>query len=282
MDDSPDNKNPAIPPKLNLTGNTPAFERPSPTSETPEEGSSETMEIKVPGTSVSSQPAGTVRLQRYPSPSDSSEDSKSETMAISVPSTGPSDQTDAGTIRLKRSEAPADSAPATPAATVPAPIESADADARNTTMPITLGAPGDAAASTLKPLSQMAHQAKNTLAKKEKSKLPLEAAIGGTPEGTGGVAIGTPVDPGASTGGTIRLKRADAPSPAAPGDAKRKTSRISLEAAMAPQDQEKEPSAPSAPKTIRLKRPTEAATVQTLSPEAVGAKKMRETPTIEH
>jgi hypothetical protein len=98
-------------------------------------------------------------------------------------------------------------------------------------------------------------------AKKETSRIPLELATAAKP----GVAEGKP----AEAPKTIKIKPATAPSiakiapkppvaaAAAATDEKRKTSRISLEAAFA---EEAKPG--EGPKTIKLKRPTEAATIK--------------------
>ncbi len=104
-------------------------------------------------------------------------------------------------------------------------------------------------------------------AKKETSRIPLELAAPSKP----GISEGKPTEPPK----TIRIKPAAAPTaikiggpaggikPAAPvitatGDEKRKTSRISLEAAFA----EEAAKPGEGPKTIKLKRPTEAATIK--------------------
>ncbi len=85
-------------------------------------------------------------------------------------------------------------------------------------------------------------------AKKDTSKIPLDAAIA-TP------TVGGPKKPK-----TIRIKPT-VPSAATAGgppkDAKRETSRISLEAALGGDE-----GAPDAPRTIKLKRPSEAPTVK--------------------
>jgi len=85
-------------------------------------------------------------------------------------------------------------------------------------------------------------------AKKDTSKIPLDAAVA------------TPGAGGAKKPKTIRIKPAspsDAAAAGPPKDAKRETSRISLEAALGG-DQD----APAAPRTIKLKRPSEAPTVK--------------------
>ena len=95
--------------------------------------------------------------------------------------------------------------------------------------------------------------------KKETSRIPLEAAVAAS-------------DPAPSAPKTVRIKPAQtqplaASDAAADGeDTKRKTSRISLEAALAADQAGKG----EAPKTIKLKRPAEAATVK-LSPAPAAA-----------
>ncbi len=100
-------------------------------------------------------------------------------------------------------------------------------------------------------------------AKKETSRIPLEDATTSPSEGKGKPS---------SAPKTIRIKpitkkKAAVPSPAASEpaslDDKRKTSRISLDAVFSDTDKDEGgEAAPERPKTIRLKRPTEAATIK--------------------
>ncbi|NQT93585.1 MAG: hypothetical protein HQ559_12570, partial [Lentisphaerae bacterium] len=133
--------------------------------------------------------------------------------------------------------------------------------------------------------------------KSETSKIPLEAARAMTDsESDGSVPQAVRIEPSVTAPVTIRAARpAGQPAAAAPAsfpekepsaaesakppatarlaraateDEKRKTSRISLESALGGAGKPETPAAPaaSAPKTIRLKRPTEAPTVKAASP----------------
>jgi len=105
-------------------------------------------------------------------------------------------------------------------------------------------------------------------AKKETSRIPLEAAAPATPGVPAGKATEGPktirIKPAAAIGATkIGVSALKAPAPvvaavAAP-DEKRKTSRISLEAAFASEEASKPG---DGPKTIKLKRPSEATTIK--------------------
>jgi hypothetical protein len=99
-------------------------------------------------------------------------------------------------------------------------------------------------------------------AKKETARIPLEEATTEPSDGKGKPS-GAPK--------TIRIKpitkkKAAIPPPVASEpaslDDKRKTSRISLDAVFAETDKDEGEGAPEKPKTIRLKRPTEAATIK--------------------
>jgi hypothetical protein len=88
--------------------------------------------------------------------------------------------------------------------------------------------------------------------KKETSKIPLEAAKPAM---------------GARAPTLATVKKETSPLEGASQevlDAKRKTSRISLESVLAADDAGKAESAPGAPKTIKLKRPSEAVTVKAI------------------
>jgi hypothetical protein len=128
------------------------------------------------------------------------------------------------------------------------------------------------------------------VSKRDTSRIPLSAAMGEANGERKAPAVAAPAAPAAPAGlsgqrpATIRIKPSGAPSlrmgsPAAKtaatvgsrltADQKRKTSRIALDAVMAAPASG--PSKPGAPKTIRLKRPADVATVRVADPSAASA-----------
>lgn len=115
------------------------------------------------------------------------------------------------------------------------------------------------AVSAIKPISVIAAQgAKDP--KRETSKIPLEAAKP------------SPLTAAAAEPKTIRISPAKPMSaktaPVDMEDDKRKTSRISLEAALAPSD---DTATPGAPKTIKIKKPSDSSTVKAVSGPSIKA-----------
>ncbi len=92
-----------------------------------------------------------------------------------------------------------------------------------------------------------------TGSKRETSKIPLETAMSpGVPAPSKTIKIKPATPPGP------KPTREETPEEASTSDPKRQTSRISLDAALGSEEQD----AGKAPKTIRLKRPSEVATVR--------------------
>jgi len=116
-------------------------------------------------------------------------------------------------------------------------------------------------------------------AKRETSRIPLESATGlpGAPMGAKTIRIQPAA--GTTTPGGPAPTSEDEPQDAQPPDPKRQTSRISLESALGANENDKS----TGPKTIRLKRPSEAPTVRVKQAptEAADGGELRKTAPIE-
>ncbi len=295
----------ALPPKLNLRKVAPAaVSAPQPAakpaeSTAPASPTAETMRIKLPATDVpepaakptptlTSKPdtpaGGPVRLKARPKP---------------VVGTGPKPLTPPGAALKPSAATPTVLKPLTPKPAAPKPVASAatepEADA-----PAAAATPAEADAPkavklksvTLKPVAvgikrPGADPNAPAGSKRETSKIPLESASAPpvTPMGPGAntktIKIApAPVD-GSKISGPMVVSEGAAGEPMKP-DSKRQTSRISLEAALGSDGTGNGEPAATGPKTIRLKRPSEAPTVKVKkAPDDDAGGELRKTAKIE-
>jgi len=222
----------AVSPELGTSEETMGIQIPGETAAPPPDATSgQTIQIPIPGGGKGPEPEGLSTTMRIPipepgrpsGPPPSPEEGLSTTMRIDIP-VEPS------------------SRPGQP----PRPSPKLGASSTVMLTPLTPAQSGQPGAAVGIPQAGVVPGAAPG-SKRETSKIPLEAA--------------TSTEGGPKKPKTIRIKPASAPGAAsadAPAkDAKRETSRISLEAALGTEED-----APGAPKTIRLKRPSEAPTVR--------------------
>ena len=296
----------ALPPKLNLRKVAPAaVSAPEPKKEpgkptAPASPTAETMRIKLPATdapepaakptpTLTSKPAtpagGPVRLKAKPKPAAAGAGPKPLTPSGAAPKPAAAKPVARKPLKPK----PAAPKPVAPAATEP------EAEA-----PAAAATPGAAEApKAVKPKSVKLKPVAVGIkrpgvdpgapagSKRETSKIPLESASAPavTPMGPGAntktIKIApAPVD-GSKISGPMVVSAGGPDEPVKP-DAKRQTSRISLEAALSSDGTGNGEPAATGPKTIRLKRPSEAPTVKVKkAPDAADSGELRKTAKIE-